>query len=41
MIEDFTAFLAGRGITEPEYLTASLEAKGTVIAAFEKSKEGN
>ena len=41
MKEDFTAFLADRGITESEYLTYSGDAKGTVITAFEKSKEGN
>jgi hypothetical protein len=41
MKEDFTAFLADRGITEPEYLTGSLDAKGTVVAAFEKSREGS
>ena len=41
MKEDFTAFLADRGITEPEYLTYSGDAKGTIITAFEISKQGN
>ena len=41
MKEDFAAFLAGKGITEPEYLTYSGDAQATVIAAFEKSKGGN
>ena len=41
MKEDFTAFLADRGITEPEYLTYSGDAKTALVTAFEKSKEGN
>ena len=41
MDEDFTAFLARRGITETKYSTGSLGEQATVIAAFEKSKEGN
>ena len=41
MKEDFTAFLADRGITEPEYLTYSGDAKAALVTAFEKSKEGN
>ena len=41
MKEDFTAFLADRGITEPEYLTYSGDAKAALVTAFEISKEGN
>ena len=41
MDEDFTKYLARRGITESKYLTFTGDAQATVIAAFEKSKEGN
>ena len=41
MDPDFAAFLAGKGITEPEYLTNSGDAKAALVTAFEKSKEGN
>ena len=41
MDEEFTKYLARRGITESKYLTFTGDAQATVIAAFEKSKEGN
>ena len=41
MDKDFTKYLARRGIMESKYLTSPVDAQATVIAAFEKSKEGN
>ena len=41
MKEDFTAFLADRGITETKYSTGSLGEQAALVTAFEKSKEGN
>ena len=41
MKEDFSAFLADRGITETKYSTGSLGDQAVLVTAFEKSKEGN
>ena len=41
MDADFVAYLSKRGTTQDEYLGGTFADQAIVIAAFEKSKEGN